>query len=303
MFHRVVIELTDSTPIPTTVLRYDVLHRMQRSAERSHTAVWGFGLANGRLRLVVRGDEANAASLGRRIRVGTRLSLPPSLRPRQSWSLVEPLADADLVAGIAWAHGAVLQHAPTVFASPWSSHRDLLGFRRAPFFDAASFAEVIGHVPPWLTQPSFQMLRPMGQTVKMMRLFQNLGNDRFLTFFRALETWVNDNVAIPKGFFVDLITKLYRKNALVEGRFRLGPEPVVLEEIQVPTLTICAKKDHIVPPDSATRGHHCIGAEDKRLEVFEGGHIGVVVGGNARRQLWPLLEEWFTSHVDDEVQA
>jgi len=143
MFHRVVIELTDSTPIPTTVLRYDVLHRMQRSAERSHTAVWGFGLANGRLRLVVRGDEANAASLGRRIRVGTRLSLPPSLRPRQSWSLVEPLADADLVAGIAWAHGAVLQHAPTVLASPWSSHRDLLGFRRAPFFDADLVRELV----------------------------------------------------------------------------------------------------------------------------------------------------------------
>ena len=41
-----------------------------------------------------------------------------------------------------------------------------------------------------------------------MRLAQNIGRPGFLEMFRCLETWINDNVSIPRRFYVDLITKL-----------------------------------------------------------------------------------------------
>lgn len=183
--------------------------------------------------------------------------------------------------------------------TPINFHDDgvLSAWSRAPFFDPRALAEALGHIPPWLTQPSFMILRPMGPSVKAIRLFQSLGNERFLEFFRCLETWINDNVHIPKGFYIDLIEKLYRENALVKGTLDLAGEPAVLEEVRVPALTVCAREDHIVPPDSAIAGHNAFGSEDKRLEVFEGGHIGVVVGGRAKRNLWPLLCDWFAEHA------
>ena len=172
----------------------------------------------------------------------------------------------------------------------------LTAWSRMPFFDPRSFADAIGHIPAAITQPAFQFLRPLGVQTKMMRLFQNLGDERFVEFYRALETWVNDNVAIPRGFFIDLITRLYRDNALISGTLVLAGERVDLSRIQIPVLTICAQKDHIVPPDSARAGHDAMCSPKKEIEIFGGGHIGVVVGGAAKRRLWPRLVSWFDTH-------
>jgi polyhydroxyalkanoate synthase len=172
--------------------------------------------------------------------------------------------------------------------------------RRGPF-DPRAVTGALGHVPAWLSQPSFMVLKPMAPWSKGLRLFQRLGDDRFVTFFRALETWINDNVSIPRGFYLDLVEKLYREDALVSGTLQMRGQRVQLENVKVPTLTITAKEDHIVPSQSAIIGHERIGAEDKRLEVFAGGHIGVVIGGLARRNLWPMLDTWFSSHTPDDL--
>ncbi|MDF1562099.1 MAG: alpha/beta fold hydrolase [Deltaproteobacteria bacterium] len=175
----------------------------------------------------------------------------------------------------------------------------LSAWSRAPFFDAESFAELFGHVPNWITQPSFMTLRPLGQPAKLLRLYQNLGSERFLDFFRALETWVNDNVPLPKAFFVDLITQLYRENALLEGGLVLGGKAVRLEAVRVPVLTIAASEDHIVPLSSALVGHERFSSEDKKAVTLQGGHIGIVVGGRVRRELVAHTTELFDRHSEE----
>lgn len=173
----------------------------------------------------------------------------------------------------------------------------LSAWTRTPFFSPRDITKVVGHVPGWVTQPAFQVLKPMGQPAKMLRLWQNMGNAQFLEFYRCLETWINDNVAIPDGFFVDLVEQLYQKDALAEGDLvfhELTSGPVVLENITVPTLAIAASEDHIVPALSATAPVAQFSSTVKRVEVIDGGHIGVVVGGSARRKLWPLLTEWLS---------
>jgi polyhydroxyalkanoate synthase len=147
-------------------------------------------------------------------------------------------------------------------------------------------------VPAWITQPTFQALKPMGQATKALRLWQSLGNPTFLEFFRCLETWINDNVAIPDAFFEDLISELYRKDALNLGTLLFKNGPVILEDIEVPTLTIAASEDHIVPPASAIEPTRRFASVVNRQEVLDGGHIGVVVGSVARRRLWPSLLSW-----------
>jgi polyhydroxyalkanoate synthase len=119
-----------------------------------------------------------------------------------------------------------------------------------------------------------------------------MGDPRFLEFFRCLETWINDNVAIPDAFFEDLISELYRRDSLDKGSFRFSTGPVVLEDVEVPVLTIAASQDHIVPPASATEPAARFSSTVNRAVVLDGGHIGVVVGGQARKRLWPMLMGW-----------
>lgn len=181
-----------------------------------------------------------------------------------------------------------------LLTAPLTFHDDgmLSAWTRAPFFNPRDVTAVVGHVPGWVTQPAFQILKPMGQPAKLLRLWQNLGNPTFLDFFRCLETWINDNVSIPDGFFHDLVEQLYQRDALHEGRLRFQKGEVVLENIEVPVLCIAAREDHIVPHASATAPIEKFASATKQVEVLDGGHIGVVVGGLARRKLWPLLLAW-----------
>jgi polyhydroxyalkanoate synthase subunit PhaC len=171
---------------------------------------------------------------------------------------------------------------------------------RAPFFDAQLVVDVVGHVPPWLTQPAFQVLKPMGQASKVLRLLQSLDKPQFLEFFRCLETWINDNVSIPDAFFVDLNERLYRKNDLAGGRLTMpsiAAAPVHFENVRIPVMTIAAQEDHIVPVASAVPPHARFPHAGNRLEVLPGGHIGAVVGGLARKRLWPALLEFMQQHA------
>lgn len=189
--------------------------------------------------------------------------------------------------------------------APLSFHDDglLSKWTRAPFFDAEPVARALGHVPAWLTQPAFQVLKPMGQTTKALRLFQSLDKPTFLEFFRCLETWINDNVSIPDAFFVDLVNKLYRQDALHNELMQVRGKTVRLGDVKVPVFTIAAAEDHIVPPASATAGQDRLGSSDKKVEVLPGGHIGVVVGGLARRRLWPALLAWMAEHPIADAAA
>jgi len=193
----------------------------------------------------------------------------------------------------------------TNLTAPMSFHDDgiLSAWSRAPFFDATAFAELYGNIPTWITQPSFVILKPLGQSTKILRLFQNMGDAKFLHFFRCLETWINDNVAIPRAFYIDLIEQLYRKDALAKGTLILRGKPVVLEEVRVPALTLSATEDHIVPVASAVLGHDRFSSTDKRNEVVEGGHIGIVVGGRGKRTLYPLLTSWLGERSASKGEA
>ena len=136
MLHRVQVDLTGGPAIRSTVLRYDILARLRRCARRSRVDVLAFGLAAGRARLVTRGTHCRVRSFAHAVKTGTRRALPPGQRRPTAHTSFHPLPGGDLPGGIAWAHAAVLCEVPSVLRSPWSSHRDLLGFRRAHFYDA-----------------------------------------------------------------------------------------------------------------------------------------------------------------------
>lgn len=116
--------------------RYDLLHRASTCfGKRGATLLaWGFGPDG--LRLVVEGDPKVLRRACRGLRVGTthaliRSNLVASARLRRDTT-------EDLFGAVLWAHsGPVEDGAGGPLASPWSSHRDLLQFRRAPFYDAA----------------------------------------------------------------------------------------------------------------------------------------------------------------------
>lgn len=128
-----------ATHLTRSTVRYELLERIAAATSSRGIAILGFGLGADRLRLVVDGDEA---ALDAAIH-GVRSATSRQVR-RDGKDLVwgetrrGALVESELTDAVLWAHAAVEGDS---LASPWTSHRDLLGFRKADFFDAATAAQ------------------------------------------------------------------------------------------------------------------------------------------------------------------
>lgn len=135
MLERVTILLAEGRELCTEPpFRYALVERAGSCLARRNARLLAWGFGPEALRLVVRGAPPDIAAACGGLKNGTRHAL---LRRSGGRVVVERAACRHLVRAVAWAHrGPVDGGAAGPLASPWSSHRDLLCFRRARFYDA-----------------------------------------------------------------------------------------------------------------------------------------------------------------------
>jgi polyhydroxyalkanoate synthase len=66
-----------------------------------------------------------------------------------------------------------------------------------------------------------------------------------------------------------------------------------LRKINIPLLNIVAKKDDLVAPSSSKALNNALTeSHDKDLIEFNSGHVGLMIGKNAHKELWPKVGDW-----------
>jgi polyhydroxyalkanoate synthase len=162
------------------------------------------------------------------------------------------------------------------------------------YFDVDRLVETLGNVPAELIRHSFRMLKPASEfsPVRYLTLWQNLLNDRYVQQYRAFNKWVNDHIPFPGECFRQVVKELQWENKLVRGELALGGRRVSLGAIKRPVLHVIAARDHIVPPASAEPLIRLVGSRDREQIVLDGGHVGIIAGRAAVRELWPRVAAW-----------
>ena len=84
-----------------------------------------------------------------------------------------------------------------------------------------------------------------------------------------MERWVNDNIPVAGETFREFVKKLYQRNELVRGEFRLGGRRVDLRRITCPLLLLTAKNDHLVAPASTEGIRPHVGSRDVTSMAIE----------------------------------
>ncbi len=189
-------------------------------------------------------------------------------------------------------------------AAPIRFHDDglLSRFARTRTFDVEAMVEAFGNVPWPLMQATFHMLKPTAGAAKLVSLWDRAASEEFIDGFAAVETWSNDSVSFPGRCFIEYIQGLYRADGLVNRTFRLSGQPVHLDAIRCPTLTVTVENDHIVPWRSAAELVERVGAVDRERIHLRGGHVGAVVSKSGAVNLWPRLSGWWADR-DGIVEA
>jgi polyhydroxyalkanoate synthase subunit PhaC len=168
----------------------------------------------------------------------------------------------------------------------------LFGWTDPRWFDPDLVVDALGNVPAPLMQGAFSWLIPTANASKMLTLIERGEDEQFMRSFRAIETWSNDNVPFPGEAYRKYIRDLFQRNLLIKGEYRVGGEAARLDRITCGVLVLTASKDHIVPGPSATPLCAACGSKDATAVELPGGHVGIVVGSNAAKHLWPTLDRW-----------
>ncbi len=108
--------------------------------------------------------------------------------------------------------------------------------------------------------------------------------------FVALEDWLNDGIPLVAPVAVECLMGWYARNTPARSEWRIADRPVEANRMTVPSLHLIPSQDRIVPPCSSRALVQAMpGAESLEPPL---GHIGMMVGGSAQRQVWEPIAAW-----------
>ncbi|HZS78668.1 MAG TPA: class III poly(R)-hydroxyalkanoic acid synthase subunit PhaC [Ktedonobacteraceae bacterium] len=161
------------------------------------------------------------------------------------------------------------------------------------YFNPDLLADAYGNVPGELIDTGNRMLKPVTNYVgTYVNMWERLLQDKSMDTWLAMSKWVNDGVPFPGAAFKQWIREFYQQNKLVKGEIKLRGRTVNLANITCPVLNIAGSKDHICTLPQAKATMRLIGSQDKEFYVIDAGHVGLLTGSGARKNLWPKIQSW-----------
>ena len=172
-------------------------------------------------------------------------------------------------------------------AAPWRFARygDAARAAIAAQWDAARPAcEALGLVPMEVLQSGFWQLDPARTVAKFERFARLDPAGEAAASFVALEDWANGGAPLAFATGAEMFERFFRDDRPGGGRWWVGGTRILPSRLACPAIEFVSASDRIVPAATAA------GLPGRR--VLQMGHVGMVVGGRARAQLWEPLRDW-----------
>jgi poly[(R)-3-hydroxyalkanoate] polymerase subunit PhaC len=161
-------------------------------------------------------------------------------------------------------------------------------------FDPEQVAEHFRSIPGGAIDFANKLLKPVTNFwTTYRRLAQTVwdGSARKENY-QSMAKWVGNNPPFPGRAYAQWLQWLYHDDALITGRVRLRGRRVDLGRIDQNVLVVTAGADHIAPRAGTVPIFDLIQSEDVTHFDRPGGHIGLIAGSAARKEIWPDLAAW-----------
>ena len=167
-------------------------------------------------------------------------------------------------------------------------------------FDVDLVAEVLPSIPGAGIDWANKLMKPVTNWWTTYRqLWERvLAGDGRREAYQPMARWVADNPPFPGRAYREWITWMYKENRLVRGTARLRGRRVDLRQIDQNVLVVTAGADHIAPRPGTLPLLDLVASEDVTHLDRPGGHIGLMAGSKARKEIWPEIAEWLAERSD-----
>jgi class III poly(R)-hydroxyalkanoic acid synthase PhaC subunit len=159
--------------------------------------------------------------------------------------------------------------------------------------------DTFGNLPGIMLNAAFILRNPIEYSHKYFHFFEQPRSLESIAEFFATETWLYDSPPIIGEIYREFIEGCYKQNLLIRNRMRIEDSNdnsdmlVNLKNINMSFLNIVAKKDDLVAPDSSKALNIALTESyDKKLIEHNSGHVGLMIGKNAHKELWPEVGDW-----------
>ena len=164
-----------------------------------------------------------------------------------------------------------------------------------PSFDVDRVANAHVGVPGDMVDRANKLMKPVTNYVTTRRrLFEQVRSGTAnKVAYQAMAKWVGDNPRFPQAAFRDWIRLMYKENRLADGTLSLRGRTVDLAAIRhQAVLVVTASADHIAPREGTLPFLTAVTTPDLTHFDRKGGHIGLMAGSKARKEIWPDLAAW-----------
>ena len=123
---------------------------------------------------------------------------------------------------------------------------------------------------------------------------ETLGSRAFAqleAWFRAWYAWTID---LPGLYFLEVVDRLYKHNALAQGSFTALGERVDLSAVKVPMFLLAAAQDELVAAPQLFAAAQLVGtpASGIRKETADCRHVALFAGKRVLDEIWPGIVRW-----------
>jgi len=163
----------------------------------------------------------------------------------------------------------------------------------AKYFDVDKLVDTVGNMPPEFIYFCFSILKPFEQGVeKYLKFLNNVDNEKYVDSFLKIEKWLDETPPIPGELFRQWIKGIYQDNLLIQNKMYVKNKLVSLENLNMPIFTQVAVGDHLVSPECSRPLHYAVVTDDKNLEIYPTGHVGMIASSFSQKNVLPKLTDW-----------
>lgn len=165
------------------------------------------------------------------------------------------------------------------------------------YFQLDKLVDTLGNIPFEMIDFGNKLLSPISTTYgPYVSIVDRVEDENFVLNWKLMQKWLNDGVPFPGEAYRQWIREFYQENKLIKDELVIRGEKVKLSNIKANLLNISATRDNIALPNQVAPLNDKVSSENKTYHSVETGHISVVVGRKAIKEIHPYIENWITEN-------
>lgn len=133
---------------------------------------------------------------------------------------------------------------------------------------------------------------------KYIDLYQHIEDKSYIKRTERFERWYENPIDLPGRWYLQAITELFKENRLAKGTFVALGQTISLSDIKVPLYLLAGESDDITTKEQVFNAEKLVGTPKHEIvkKLVPGGHIGLFMGSNTLRHVWPEIGAWIRHH-------